>query len=136
MSESEQDVVKISGIDATSMGLIIRYLYTGRVDLRTSTVQNLLSAANLIQLKDLKDGCANYMAKKLDTDNCIGIHFFAQAHECEFLEFQAWDRIIDSFESVSESAEFLELSAENLIEVIKYDDLHATEEEVYEATNR
>ena len=62
------------------------------------------------------------MAKKLDTENCIGIHFFAQAHECEKLEFDAWDWITESFDCVSETAEFLELSADNLIEVIKYDD--------------
>ena len=136
MVEQSQSVVNITGIDSTSMGLVIRYLYTGRAELRTSTVQNLLSAANLFQLKELKDGCASFMAKKLDTENCIGIHFFAQAHECEKLEFDAWDWITESFDCVSEPAEFLELSADNLIEVIKYDDIHASEDEVYEAANR
>ena len=136
MAEQSQAVVTITGIDSTSMGLIVKYLYTGRAELKTSTVQNLLSAANLFQLKELKDGCATFMAKKLDTENCIGIHFFAQAHECEKLEFEAWDWITESFDCVSETVEFLELSADNLIEVIKYDDIHATEEEVYEAANR
>ena len=71
----------MKGVDSVSMGTVIRYLYTGQAELQTNTVQNLLSAANLFQLKDLKDGCANYMAKKLDTDNCIGVHFFAQVNE-------------------------------------------------------
>jgi hypothetical protein len=74
------------------------------------------------------------MAKKLDVDNCIGIHFFAQVHDCGELEFQAWDVITEHFEDVvTENTEFLELSAEKLVEVIQYDDLQASEEDIYEA---
>ena len=53
-------------------------MYSGEARLQSDTVQNLLSAANLFQLKELRDGCAYFMGKKLDIENCIGIHFFAQ----------------------------------------------------------
>ncbi len=53
-----------------------------------------------------------------------------QAHECENLEFQAWDMITENFDAVSMTQEFLSLSPENLIEIIKYDDLQANEDEV------
>ena len=52
-----------------------------------------------------------------------------QLHECENLEFQAWDMITDNFDAVSCTQEFLNLSPENLIEIIKYDDLQANEDE-------
>ena len=63
-----------------------------------------------------------------------------QLHECENLEFQAWDMITENFDSVSCTQEFLSLSPENLIEIIKYDDLQANEDEVsyhclYESIN-
>ena len=60
------------------MEQVMHYLYTGEAKMLSTTVQNLLSAANLFQLQDLRDGCANFMARKLDVDNCIGVHFFAQ----------------------------------------------------------
>ena len=132
-TEKDQKTVRINGVDATSMGLVVSFLYTGQVEMHTDTVQNLLSAANLFQLNELKKGCADFMANKLDVDNCIGIHFFAQAHECETLEFHAWDVITENFDAVSSSSEFLDLTWENVIEVIKYDDIQATEEEVFEA---
>lgn len=132
-TEKNQSVVRINGVDAVSMNLILKFFYTGQAELQTDTVQNLLSAANLFQLSELKRGCADYMANKLDVDNCIGIHFFAQAHECESLEFHAWDVITENFDAVSSSSEFLELSWEHIIEVIKYDDIQATEEDVFEA---
>ncbi|ELU01037.1 hypothetical protein CAPTEDRAFT_167175 [Capitella teleta] len=133
LAERDQREVSISGVDATSMELVIKYMYSGEVKLQASTVQNLLSAANLFQLSDLKEGCAVFMGKKLDVDNCIGIHFFAQAHECGDLEFQAWDVITEHFEEVAQCIEFLDLSAEKFVEIIQYDDLQASEEDVYEA---
>jgi len=78
LAEQNQSVITISGIDANSMRLVLDYIYTGRVELNSETVQNLLSAANLFQLKGLRDGCADYMEQKIEIDNCIGIHFFAQ----------------------------------------------------------
>ena len=118
-AEKDQPMVAINGIDPVSMDLVVKFLYTGQVELHTDTVQNLLSAANLFQLSELKKGCAEYMANKLDVDNCIGIHFFAQAHECETLEFHAWDVITENFDMVSSGSEFLDLSWENVIEIIK-----------------
>lgn len=136
LAERDQANITISGVDEKSMELVLKYLYTCEAELSSDVVQSLLSCANLFQLRDLKDGCADYMERKIDIDNCIGIHFFAQAHECRELELQAWNMIIDSFELVAESPEFFELSAENLLEVIKYDDIQASEEDVFEAVVR
>ncbi len=71
-------VVTLNGIERGTMETVMRYMYTGEAELRSGTVQSLLSAANLLQLTDLRDGCANFMAHKLEVDNCIGVHFFAQ----------------------------------------------------------
>lgn len=46
-----------------------------------------------------------------------------QAHECRELELQAWNVIIENFDAVADNPEFLDMSAENLLEVIKYDDI-------------
>ena len=136
LAERDQKVITINGVDATSMALVIRYMYTGEVSVTSDTVQNVLSAANLFQLTELRQGCARFMMQKLDMDNCIGIHFFAQLHECETLEFAAWDMITENFSTVSRSTEFLELSANSLVEIIKYDDINATEEQVFDTAMR
>lgn len=136
LAERDMTNISISGVDAKSMELVLKYLYTGQVELTSEVVQSLLSCANLYQLWDLKDGCADFIERKIDYENCIGIHFFAQAHGCRDLELQAWNVIIESFEAVTESPEFLELTSDNLLEVIKYDDIQASEEEVFEAVVR
>ena len=70
----------INEVDSVSMEQVMKYLYTGEAKMLSSTVQNLLSAANLFQLQDLRDGCAHFMGRKLDLDNCVGVHFFAQVY--------------------------------------------------------
>jgi len=82
LAEQNQSLITISGVDAMSMRLVLDYIYTGRVELNSDTVQNLLSSANLFQLRGLRDGCADYMERKIEIDNCIGIHFFAQVLCC------------------------------------------------------
>ena len=71
-------IVTINEVDNVSMEQIMNYLYSGEAKMFSHTVQNLLSAANLFQLQDLREGCANFMARKLEVENCIGVHFFAQ----------------------------------------------------------
>jgi len=80
LAEQNQSVITISGVDANSMRLVLDYIYTGAVELNSDTVQNVLSSANLFQLRGLRDGCADYMEQKIEIDNCIGIHFFAQVY--------------------------------------------------------
>jgi len=80
LAEQNQSEIAINGVDANSMRLVLDYVYKGAVELNSDTVQNLLSAANLFQLRGLRDGCADYMEQKIEIDNCIGIHFFAQVY--------------------------------------------------------
>lgn len=133
MMEAQQDTVTLQGIDATSMESVLQYMYTGEALMTLDNVQNVLSASNLFQLKQLHEGCANFMGQRLDVENCIGIYFFAQAHECKDLEYQAWEVISENFVNIRFTSEFLELPADRLVEIIRYDDLQATEEEVFEA---
>lgn len=59
------------------------------MNLTEDTVQNLLSAANLFQLIPLRDGCAEFMMNHVTVANCIGVFFFAKAHQCNVLALKA-----------------------------------------------
>lgn len=76
-------------MDSLTLSLVLDYIYTGRVMLTEETVQNVLSAANLFQLISLREGCAEYMMNHVTVNNCIGIYFFARAHECNLLALKA-----------------------------------------------
>lgn len=110
------------------------YLSSGEVSLSEETVQHLLSAANRFQLLPLRNGCAEFMRRHISVTNCIGVYFFAKAHECEVLASKAKEIISKQFSVLCHNQEFLSLPADKLIEIISDDNIEVSQEEtVYEA---
>ncbi|ESP03276.1 hypothetical protein LOTGIDRAFT_137657 [Lottia gigantea] len=121
-------------MDSQTLSLVLDYIYTGQVILTEETVQNLLSASNLFQLLSLRDGCAQFMMNHVTVSNCIGIYFFAKAHQCEVLASKAKEMINNQFSTLCHQQEFLLLPADKLVEIIKDSDINVSGEEiVYEA---
>ena len=134
MSESGQEKITLKEIDRLTMALVLDYIYTGEVFLTEETVQDLLSAANRFQLLPLRKGCADFMRKHITASNCIGIYFFAKAHECENLAVKAKEIINRQISTLCQNQEFLSLPADKLIELMSDDNIEVTQEEVvYEA---
>lgn len=134
MSESGQEKITLKEIDSLTMELVLDYIYTGEVYLTEETVQDLLSAANRFQLLPLRKGCADFMRKHITTLNCIGIYFFAKAHECGSLAAKAKEIINRQISTLCQNQEFLSLPADKLIELTSDDNIEVTQEEVvYEA---
>lgn len=106
----------------------------GEAVLTEDTVESILSAAHLFQLLPLVNGCANYMLELINTSNCIGIYFFSKTHQCESLAAKAKELINNQFMQLSQEKDFLELPSDQLIEILKDNDLCVTSEvAVYEA---
>ncbi|WAR03750.1 KLH20-like protein [Mya arenaria] len=134
MSENGQDKITLREIDKLTMELVLDYIYTGEVIMSEETVQDLLSAANRFQLLPLRTGCADFMRKHITVSNCIGVYFFAKAHECNVLAVKAKEIISKQFTSLCQQQEFLSLPADKLIEIASDDNIEVTQEEiVYEA---
>ena len=45
-------------------------------------LKDLLSAANLLQLEEVKDVCCDFLQTQLCTTNCIFIYAIADLHSC------------------------------------------------------
>jgi len=44
--------------------------------------QNLLPAANILQLFEVQDACCEFLRSQLHPSNCLGINAFADLHAC------------------------------------------------------
>lgn len=75
--ESRQDRITVQGVDFHALELLIDYVYTSYVDVTEENVQILLTAANLLQLTDVRDACCDYLQTQLDPSNCL-YSFFIQ----------------------------------------------------------
>ena len=73
MAESSAHQVEILGVDPSSLQQLVDYCYTGKLALQEETVENLMSAACLLQLPSVVDSCCIFLKKLLQVIS--GINF-------------------------------------------------------------
>ncbi len=49
------------------------FLCLGQTDVNSENVQDLLEATNFLQIKDLNQKCSDFMARNLDSSNCVAV---------------------------------------------------------------
>ena len=79
-AETGQDLVTLNGM----VGLV-EYAYTGNININKHNCQNLLSAANLLEVMPDRDACCQFLDRNMDETNCVGIYCFAEVHSCIYL---------------------------------------------------
>jgi len=64
-------------------------------------VQELLAAADMLQLNEVVDGCCEFLCRELHATNALGILRFAEAHNCESLAKSAINFVQSNFPAVN-----------------------------------
>ncbi|XP_038157121.1 kelch-like protein 23 [Cyprinodon tularosa] len=129
MRERSDRVIKLSGVDRAVLSALLDYVYTGRVSVTESNVQSLLEAADLLQFSSVKQACEKFLIRLLDVDNCLGMHTFAELHQCAGLEREARRTTLSRFMELMEQEEFLELGHEKVRSVLAAQSLTAEADE-------
>jgi kelch-like protein 18 len=137
MTECRQRVVDLQGVHPDAFSAILGLFYTGKVTISKENVQTILSASSIFQLEDLKNACANFLAKQLAPFNCLGIKAFAEAYGCPALADQAWKHTLRKFVDVSSTEEFVQLDLARVCQLLACDHIKVTsEEQVFDAALR
>ncbi|GFT78948.1 speckle-type POZ protein-like B [Nephila pilipes] len=105
MEETRKNEVDITDVDVPVLRMMLKYVYTGKVEnLTVSSAGDLLYAADKYQLKGLKTRCSDYLKCTVSIENVLGIlslgdlldpdlKMFAMDFICEkFDEFPALEK--------------------------------------------
>ena len=92
-------------------------------------VQNLLSAANLLEILPVRDACCQFLDRHMDESNCLGIQSFAEAHSCVDLQQKARSFALKHFNDLITGEEFEAIPESQLIDLISSDELEVLREE-------
>ncbi|KAL6437290.1 hypothetical protein ACFW04_005064 [Cataglyphis niger] len=134
LKECEMTRVKLQGVCPTTMARLMYFMYTGQIRVTEITVCSLLSAATMFQVTNVIDACCVFLERQLDPTNAIGIANFAEQHGCHDLYHKANQFIVQHFNQICQEEEFLQLSAIQLVALVRKDELNVQEErEVYNA---
>ena len=65
MEESRKDVIEIKQIEAAVFQQVLRFIYTGRVDIGGATVQELFMQAQMFQIAQLVELCVTFFQVRI-----------------------------------------------------------------------
>lgn len=137
MREEEMSIIPLHGIHPCTLALLIEFAYTAEIGVSEQNVCYLLPAATMFQMNHVVEACSVFLEQQLDASNCIGISDFASEHGCLDLESKAREYIYKHFSEVIKCDEFLQLTACQLVNLIKHDELNVKcESEVFNAVIR
>ena len=121
-------------VTKTVMDKIMNFIYTGLVDLSTEDVEDIMIAANMLQLLDLKEICADFLIQHLDVDNSFDMSHFGDMYSCPSLKKEADELISKRFHQVSQTEDYLNLDFESVHQLLERNDLKVkSEEQIFEA---
>ncbi|XP_031172018.1 kelch-like protein 10 [Sander lucioperca] len=137
-STSGQQVYSFSQVSPNIMNLIVEYAYTGSVVVTEENVLELLAGADYFSVKGIMQACCNFVEQHLSFKNCVHMWMLADIHKCPELRQKAYLHMLHHFKEVTVfSLKFLQLSVEQLADLIKKDELNARQEStVFEAVLR
>ncbi|XP_005375290.1 PREDICTED: kelch-like protein 12 isoform X2 [Chinchilla lanigera] len=123
LSEKGKPYVDIQGLTASTMEILLDFVYTETVHVTVENVQELLPAACLLQLKGVKQACCEFLESQLDPSNCLGIRDFAETHNCVDLMQAAEVFSQKHFPEVVQHEEFILLNQGEVEKLIKCDEI-------------
>jgi len=133
MKEKEEQTIELHGLTAETMEILLNCIYSEPFAFTIDNVQEILPAAALLQLADIRHGCEMFLKNQLSPHNCLGIKKFAEIHSCHTLKSATQEYIYEHFSHiVQNSEEFLQLRPAELEELIRSNEIEvANEQTVY-----
>ena len=132
MREKEEGVIRFEEISESILGVIVKFIYTGSIEVNRKNAKNLIIAADYLLLESLKVIAGRFLEKQMSNYNCISTLHFAEKYRCQELVLRSTNFIQDNFTSVAMSDEFLNLDSEEVEKWISSENiLVAAEEDVF-----
>ncbi|XP_077301912.1 kelch-like protein 25 isoform X2 [Arctopsyche grandis] len=110
----------MSPFDYEVIEAILKYCYTGEINIGDKHRTKLLELANLLEVK------IPPQFKTVNNSNCLKV--LKSSGDSELLK-KAKDLTMENFETLHKTQDFLNLPASNVIEILKWDDLFVRSEE-------
>lgn len=122
------------GIRADAVEQLISYMYSGRVDISHQNVIDLIRAADLMELAEIKNETLKVIEEHISFDTYLDIRDVGNVFNCPRL-LEAVDKFIRrNFSEFTRSQAFLELKEDELMTYLKHNHLRTdTEETVFKA---
>ncbi|XP_017484314.1 PREDICTED: kelch-like protein 22 [Rhagoletis zephyria] len=118
MREAHQSEIKLNGINAHGLELLLEYVYTSKLELDRNNVQDVLSVSTHVQMKAAIDACSHFLESQIDLDNCVAIAALADLYSLEPLKKKAYRYMCSRLDEFSQTPDLLSLTLDQFEHVL------------------
>ena len=134
VSEDSVEKVHVGGVSSDSLRSLIDFMYHGEIEISEDNAADILVAADLLLMEKLKEAICRFMQTIICAANCVFLSKLADFYSCRDLQSSAKRFMKRNFEDVCRTEDFLELSVDDVEELIACENIYVkTEETVVEA---
>ncbi|XP_045193063.2 kelch-like protein 26 [Mercenaria mercenaria] len=112
--ESRLDEICLNGVTSTGMRNLIDFAYSSKIDIDAGNVEDVLCAANHIQLMPVVEACVNFLKSHIMLSNCVDMLSIAELFTLHDLTQYVYKYISKNISSLGMTAEFYKLSDSQL----------------------
>ncbi|XP_077410927.1 kelch-like protein 40b [Vanacampus margaritifer] len=130
LDESKKREVVLEDVEPGVMGLILKYLYTSRINVSEQNVQDIFAVANMYQIPSIFTVCVSFLQKRLSLSNCLAVFRLGLMLDCPRLAVSARNFACERFRLISKDEDFLQLQPGELAAILANDNLDVDSEEI------
>lgn len=94
-SDRYKEEIELIDVDVEGFKLVLNYIYSGKIDLTSENVYNVISVANYFQMDSLKNKCSEVLLKVISRTTAVDVFQAAFLYDIEKLKIYAKDKIIE-----------------------------------------
>uniref|UniRef100_A0A8C6WJN8 Kelch like family member 10 n=1 Tax=Neogobius melanostomus TaxID=47308 RepID=A0A8C6WJN8_9GOBI len=133
-STPDDNIFDIPNLSADVMRVFIEFAYTGVVTITADNIGHLFTAADRFDVTGITQACCEVMLESLSPNTCLNTLFVANNFYYPELRKRVFSYVLKHFEEVVRCPDFVQLSVEDLVQIIKHDLLNVHQESaVFEA---
>ncbi|XP_076046546.1 actin-binding protein IPP-like isoform X2 [Oratosquilla oratoria] len=135
--EETMSTIELKAVSANILAQLIRFIYTGDIEVKVDNVQELMVAADMLEIHDVVHVCTNFLKKELHASNAVGIYRFAESHHLVEMMETSETFVHTNFPEVVTEEEFCETPREILVNLLQSEYLRIDSEfQVFSAALR
>lgn len=118
-AEGKSNEVELLGFDEDAITNLVRFVYSGTVDITTDNVQYILEVANYLGIEFVQKECIRFLEENLNKNNCLNALQIADMFAFEYLREEAKLVAVRHFTEICMTQDFIYLPYHLLTELLR-----------------
>ncbi|AST09568.1 BTB kelch domain protein [NY_014 poxvirus] len=127
--DSNKRDIHLNNLDGQSVNELVKYMYSGELDLNDDTIFSILTTADFLQIRSAIKLCENYIINNININNCIKYFIFMDRYSHLKIYNEVFKSIQKYILDVINSSDFKLLSEEMIIKLLSSDELGVYDED-------